>query len=152
MKRIAVLAGVFIGFATSLSGQWETVESSRLGKGQGAIVVRDGAPGYESASSSKVQHTFTRGDAVVGIHKVAMMVYTYELWEEKGRVQVGYLEGGKLRTVWMDPDDLSSFTYDCGCADECSPLSPSFTRTQWNPCFQEGRDTKLDKLRALWGK
>lgn len=151
-RIVYALSGLVIaaGVATA---QWEVVDSSRLGKGQGAIVVRDGAEGFEGKSSTEVDHTFKRGDSVVGIHKVALMVYTYELYEENGRVQVGYLDkGGKLKSVWMDPGDLSSFTYDCGCADECAPLSPSMGRSQWNPCFQEGRDNKLDKLRALWAK
>lgn len=153
MTRPTVVGtAILAGLAAVASAQWEVVDSSRLGKGQGAIVIRDGAPGYESKSSSEVEHTFRRGDAVVGIHRVALMVYTYELYEENGRVQVGYLDKGKLKTVWMDPDHLSSFTYDCGCAEECSPLSPSLGPTQWNPCFQEGRDNKLDKLRAQWGK
>jgi len=152
MTRAVVTMMAMLGMIPTATAQWEVVDSGRLGKGQGAIVVRDGAPGYESKSSTEVRHTFTRGDAVVGIHKVAALVFVYELSEENGRVQVGYLDKGKLKSAWMDPADLSSFAYDCGCADECAPLSPSLGRTQWNPCFQEGRDNKLDKLRALWGK
>jgi hypothetical protein len=151
-KPIVVASIILAGLAPLASAQWEVVDSSRLGRGQGAIVVRDGAPGYEDKSSTEVEHTFRRGDAVVGIHRVAMLVCIYELYEENGRVQVGYLDKGKFKMVWMDPADLSSFTYDCGCAEECVPLSPSLGRTQWNPCFQEGRDNKLEKLRALWGK
>jgi hypothetical protein len=152
-RRVGAIAAMAVALgALPAWAQWMD-DAGRHGKGQGAIVVRDGAPVYEDESSTEVIRTLKRGDAVAGLHRVAI-VFQYEFVEENGRVRVIYPVKGKSKAEsgWMDPDDLSTFTYSCGCEDECIPWSASFGPTRYNPCFQEARDEKLDKLRAIWAK
>lgn len=152
-KGIGAAAAIAVALGAVPAGAQWWDESGRHGKGQGAIVIREGAPVYEDESSTKVIRTLKRGDAVAGLHRVAI-VFQYEFVEENGRVQVIYPVKGKSKAEsgWMDPEDLSVFTYSCGCEDDCIPWAASFGPTRYNPCFQEARDEKLDKLRALWAK
>lgn len=117
-------------------------------KGEGAVVIRDDAPGYESKSSTKVKRTFKRGEAVAGFHKVAIAVM-YEFFEENGRVRVLYpkQDSARMEDAWMDPDDLLTFIYDC-CDSECIPVKASFKRAEWNPCFKDGMNKALAHLQA----
>jgi hypothetical protein len=110
-------------------GQW---------KGEGALVTRDGAPGYEEKSGTAVKRTFQRGDAVAGFHK-EFLATVYEFFEEDGRVRVLYPkpDSALMADAWMDPADLLNFVYDC-CDAECIPVKASFKRAEWNPCFNEG--------------
>lgn len=126
----ALIAGV-------ASAQWEEPVWGQR-KGEGALVVRDGAPGYESKSSTKVKRTFKRGEAVAGFHK-EFIATTYEFFEENGRVRVLYpkSDSALMDDAWMDPDDLLTFVYDC-CDSECIPVKASFKRAEWNPCFKDG--------------
>ncbi len=65
------------------------------------------------------------------------------------------VEGGPYYTAWMNPGDLSRFTYDCGCdrgdKPNCSPTSSRWLKSRWNTCYLEARDTKLAQLRPTWG-
>lgn len=133
--RLSWIAGVATALLLGVAGahgQW----GQR--KGEGALVIRDGAPAYESKSSTTVKRTFSRGDAVAGFHKVAIAV-NYEFFEENGRVRVLYPRPNSARMddAWMDPADLQTFIYDC-CDEECIPVKASFKRAEWNPCFKEG--------------
>jgi len=155
-RRSDVLIGMIL--ATSAVGtalaQWPMGEQSGHGKkAQGAIVIRDGAAVYKESEGDEVVTTLDRGDAVAGVHREAI-VWVYEFVEKDDRVQVIFPKEGKKKPIsgWMDPDDLSTFTYDCGCEPECMPWSASFGQTRWNPCFQEARDEKLDRLRVLWAE
>ncbi|MFZ5788222.1 MAG: hypothetical protein ACOY3Y_17425 [Acidobacteriota bacterium] len=150
--RFGAVAVVVALTAQPSWAQWME-ESGRHGKGQGAIVVRDGAPVYEDESSTEVIRSLKRGDAVAGMHRMAIVIQ-YEFVEENGRVRVIYPRKGssKPESGWMDPEDLSTFTYSCGCEDDCIPWAASFGPTRYNPCFQEARDEKLEKLRAIWAK
>ena len=107
-------------------------------KGEGALVTRDDAPGYEDKSGTAVKRTFRRGDAVAGFHK-EFLATIYEFFEENGRVRVLYPkpDSALMADAWMDPADLATFVYDC-CDDECIPVKASFKRAEWNPCFKEG--------------
>lgn len=135
--------------ATTTVAQFGVDTEGRLGKAQGAIVVRDGAPVYESKSSMEVVRTFKKHDAVAALHKEGI-IFSYEFVEENGRVQVIFpvKDSAKPGSGWMDPEALSTFTYDCGCAAECMPWAGSLKQARWNPCFQEARDNKLDRLRS----
>ena len=107
-------------------------------KGEGALVTRDDAPGYEDKSGTAVKRTFRRGDAVAGFHQ-EFLATIYEFFEENGRVRVLYPkpDSALMADAWMDPADLATFVYDC-CDDECIPVKASFKRAEWNPCFKEG--------------
>ena len=115
-------------------------------KGEGALVIRDGAPGYEDGSGTAVKRTFRRGDAVAGFHK-EFLATVYEFFEENGRVRVLYPkpDSALMADAWMDPADLATFVYDC-CDDECIPVKASFKRAGWNPCFKEGMSRARSSL------
>lgn len=117
-------------------------------KGEGALVLRDGAPGYEDKAGTAVKRTFRRGDAVAGFHK-EFLATIYEFFEEDGRVRVLYPkpDSALMADAWMDPADLATFVYDC-CDDECIPVKASFKRAEWNPCFKEGMSRARASLPA----
>jgi len=152
--RTALATVISVLLATSAPAQWPFGEKSGHGKkAQGGIVLRDGAEVYEKSEGDDVVTRLDRGDAVAGLHREAI-VWVYEFVEEHDRVQVIFPKEGSRKPLsgWMDPDDLSSFTYDCGCEPECMPWSGSLGQTRWNPCFQEARDGKLDGLKVLWAE
>ena len=131
------------------------------GKGDGGIVVRDAAPVYRGSTGDKVEATLNRGDAVAGITTEGVFGQHFQFEEEDGRIHVLYfrsgtpVEGGPYYTAWMNPGDLSRFTYDCGCdrgdKPNCSPTSSRWLKSRWNTCYLEARDTKLAQLRPTWG-
>jgi len=132
------------------------------GKGDGGIVLRDGAPVYRGSTGEKVEATLNRGNAVAGITTQGIFGDHYQFEEEDGRIHVLYfrsgtpVEGGPYFTAWMNPADLARFTYDCGCDREhkpnCRPFSSRWMKFRWNTCFLEARDTKLAQLTPTWGK
>ena len=125
----------------------------RAGKGQGAIVIHDGAPVYANSKGDKVEWKLKRGDAIAGYTANGILAPSYLLDEVDGRVHVLYFQGeqkGMTHTAWMDPKDLSRFTYDGSCQDRASPLAVKGFSQRWNACFEEARDTKLDLLRPAW--
>ncbi len=127
----------------------------RGGKGQGAIVIRDEAPVYVSSKGPAVEWKMKRGDAVAGYMANGILPPRFLLDEVDGRVHVAYFRGevkGMNKTGWMDPKDLSRFTYDGSCAGNASPFDTKGFSLRWNACFQEGRDNKLDLLRPLWAQ
>ncbi len=148
MGTVRVLAGLFaLGtLATPGLAQWGDDGWGKR-KAEGAVVVRDEAPVYESKSSMEVKRTFNRGDAVVGFHR-EMMVITYELFEENGRFMVGWPkpDSALMQSGWMEVDDLASFVYDCGCESECVPVKGSLKRAEWNPCFREAASAARARL------
>ncbi len=131
------------------------------GKGDGGIVLRDGAPIYRGSTGETTEATLNRGEAVAGITTEGIFGSSYQFEEEDGRIHVLYfrtgtpVEGGPWYTAWMNPADLARFTYDCGCDREskpnCRPFSSRWMKFRWNTCFQESRDTKLAQLRPTWG-
>ena len=127
--------------------------AERVGKGQGAIVIRDDAPVYESSKGPAVEWKLKRGDAVAGYTSNGILPPLFLIDEVNGRAHVMSYRGeakGMNRTGWMDPKDLSRFTYDGSCGSNGTPLAVKGFSTRWNACFEEGRDTKLDQLRVLW--
>lgn len=140
-----VIAGMLV--AGVAGAQWEEPTWGQR-KGEGALVVRDGAPAYESKSSTKVKRTFKRGEAVAGFHK-EFLAMTYEFFEENGRVRVLFPkpDSALMDDAWMDPDDLLTFVYDC-CDSECIPVKGSLKRSEWNPCFKDGINKARERLAA----
>jgi hypothetical protein len=120
-------------------------------RGQGAVVIRDDAPIYAASKGDKIEWKLKRGDAVAGY--MSGLAPTYLLDEVNGRVHVLYFAGeqkGISKTAWMDPKDLSRFTYDGSCQSNGSPLAVKGFSQRWNACFEEARDNKLEGLRTLW--
>lgn len=155
MRRLVMVVAVAVGAAGVASAQFWGGERSGHGKrGQGAIVVRDDAPVYEDKSSMEVKEKLKRGASVVGMHMEAKIIAQYELIEENGRYRVMWPnpDSAKPLSGWMDPEDLASFTYDCGCEDNCMPWRAGFGPGKWNLCFKEARDEKLEKLRDRWSR
>jgi hypothetical protein len=129
------------------AAQWDAPVSGQR-KGEGALVIREGAPGYEKKTGTNVTRTFARGEAVAGFHK-EFLATTYEFFEEEGRVRVLFPKPGSalMLDAWMDPADLATFVYDC-CDDECIPVKGSFKRAEWNACFREGMQRARAALAA----
>lgn len=128
------------------------------GKGEGGVVLRDEAPVFVHSEGDKVEAKGMRGDYVVGVTTLGILGEHYQFEPENGRVHVRYFankkQAGTHRTGWMNPDDLSTFTYDCGCdrKGKCSPFMISGFSFTWNTCFKEGRDNKLGQLKEQWAK
>lgn len=130
------------------------------GRGDGGIVLRDGAPVYRGSTKELIEATLNRGDAVAGITTEGIFGESFQFEEEDGRIHVLYfrsgtpVEGGPYYTAWMNPSDLARFTYDCGCDHEskpnCRPFSSRWMKFRWNTCFMEARDNKLAQLRPAW--
>jgi hypothetical protein len=141
-RTALVTVAVVLG-AGAAAGQWVG-----QAKGEGALVVRDEAPGFESKSSMDVKRTFSRGDAVAGFHK-EFIATTYEFFEENGRVRVLYPkpDSALMDDCWMEPKDLMTFVYDC-CDEQCIPVKGSFKRAEWNPCFKDGMNRAKGLLLA----
>jgi hypothetical protein len=151
---LAVTLLVGLGVASSAAAQLPFGEQSGHGKkAQGAIVLRDGAPVYSDKSTTEVWKTLKRGASVAGLHREAI-VFTYEFVEENGRVRVIFPnpDSAKPFSGWMDPEDLSMFTYDCGCESNCMPWAAGFGPSRWNLCYKEARDTKIERLQVLWAE
>ena len=149
----AFLAGVLV--AGGAAAQFPFGEKSGHGKkAEGGVVLRDDAPVYEKKDSAEVWKTLKRGAAVAGLHREAKIVWTYEFVEENGRVQVVFPnpESSKPFSGWMDPLDISTFAYDCGCESNCMPWAAGFGPSRWNPCYKEARDAKLERLQVLWAE
>jgi len=150
---VALLAGTFV--AGSAAAQFPFGEKSGAGKkAQGGIVLRDDAPVYKEKDSQEVWKTLKRGASVAGLHREAKIVYQYEFVEQNGRVQVIFPnpDSSKPFSGWMDPQDISAFTYDCGCESNCMPWAAGFGPSRWNLCFKDARDTKLERLQVLWAE
>src|SRR5262245_45092896 len=92
------------------------------GRGQAAIVIRDGAPLFKSPDGEDVKLRFQRGDAVAGqaggTFGAAMGAASWQFQEKNGRVRVAYIIGGGSHSYkgwnigWMNPADLEVFYYD----------------------------------------
>jgi len=156
MRRFAVVLATMAAMATAgvVSAQFWGEPSGHGKRAQGAIVVRNDAPVYKDKASMEVKAKLKRGTSVVGMHMEAKIVVQYELVEENGRYRVMWPnpDSSKPFSGWMDPEDLAAFTYDCGCEDNCMPWRAKFGPSQWNLCYKEARDEKLEKLRDRWSR
>ena len=124
---------------------------------EGAIVIAADAPVYAKSKGDEVDFRLKRGDAVAGYMEQKLHI-AWQLDEVDGRVHVFYFKkddkkGGFVdHKGWMDPKDLSRFTYEDFCGKDGAPYSvKGLGSIQWNPCFTKARDDKLDKLRATFG-
>jgi hypothetical protein len=136
------------------------------GRAEGGIVIRDEATVYLSSAGNGTGDVYLpRGSAVSGVTTQLGMVSAYQFEEMNGRLHIAYLRldgSGQHRSIphygWMDSNDLSQFTYECGCARtrydiKCYPFAELgfFTLAfQYNACFKEGMTKKLAELRSIW--
>lgn len=114
--------------------------------GEAAIVIRDDAPIFEESDEPDIADSATKGETVA-YFTGSIGSPTFMMTERDGRVKVLYLRGDdpqwKMFEVgWMNPGDLSSFTYDCECsrAKGCTPLTdhPSrFRAFSWTVCLKQ---------------
>jgi len=135
-------------------------------RAEGAIVIRDKAIVYSSSDGNGTRDVdLPRGFAVSGVTTQLGMDSAYQFEEMNGRLHVAYLTldgSGQHRSLpyygWINSNDLSQFTYACGCARtrydiECYPFAQLgfFTLAfQYNACFKEGMNKKLAELRSIW--
>jgi hypothetical protein len=150
MKAPRTLVAVLLAPAILIGS---TAFAQRGPRGQGAIVIRDDAPVYAHSDGDTVEHRMKKGDPVCGITSGLTPLYLFD--EVKGRLHVMYFAGeqkGMNKTAWMDPKDLSRFTYDGSCQRTGSPFATKGFSLRWNACFEEARDNKLDALRLLWAQ
>lgn len=148
MRRFLLVLAASTLAAGAAAAQWGEPPGSQR-KGEGALVVRDGANAWKEKTGNEVKRTFRKGEAVAGFHK-EFLATTYEFFEEAGRVRVLFPKGpdtALLDDAWMDPADLSPFVWDC-CDSECIPVKASFKRAEWNPCFREAMQRARASLPA----
>ncbi len=123
-------------------------------RGQGGVVIRDDAPVYAESKGDKVEWRLKQGESVSGYLRSWPHSVSYQFEEKDGRVPVAYLRnpaGSGEHHGWMDPKDLARFTFEGSCGFGDTPYSvKGFGKFQWNVCFQEARDNKLEALRATW--
>jgi hypothetical protein len=135
------------------------------GRAQGAIVVKNDAPFYRSDTGDGRElgiERVARGFPLAGITVIMGEVRSFMAEVQNNRAHVLYLGHGITNTsglhhrAWMNTDDLSFFTFDCGCGEKdksCSPLTTAgWISERWNPCFQEAYDKKLRELKPQWEK
>ena len=129
--------------------------------GEGALVVRqvdaDGpAPIYSNEIGDNVAAHANNGEGVSGMTgKFPYFLYRFE--HKNKRLRVSYFVDGKSgmpHSGWMDERDLTTFQYSCRCETQgvsfhdCSPYKTVFPLIrEWNSCFIEARDKKLEELR-----
>lgn len=158
MYRIGISCAV-IALATIMPVQLARAQ----GRGEGAVVIRDGVTIYKSSTGPKEElKEVPRGFAVAGVTTAGVLGETYQFEQEGGRLHVQYLKLDKdgeqkstPRNGWMDPADLERFAYECGCGAGsegervCSPLAISgFGTRSWNVCFKDALSKKMAELKA----
>jgi hypothetical protein len=143
--RSITLAVLVVSIATVFTGTVAQAQDA----GQGAIVVRDTANAgmahiYAHAEGPEIESEASQSQLVAGITTpqthgliprfaaVGLLSHTYVFDTSHGRVHVVYFteakQSGTVKTAWMDPADLQTFTY---------------MRFKWNSCFLHARDTVL---------
>lgn len=135
------------------------VSAMAADKGEGGCVITPNAPIYSDSKSDKVIATTAIGDCVAGITMLGWGMGATEprFDEDNGRVHVAFL-ADKERNPWqsqgwMNPGDLTKFTYECGCGgsrrtnETCTPFSSAgIVNIVYNTCFKEARDKKIAEV------
>ncbi len=127
------------------------------GQGQGGCSVRDDAPMYDKSTGDRIVGKVKLHECVTGITTRGVLGNEFVFERQDGRVHVAAFknkeEKGMYETAWMDPADLSIFTFECGCGTgknaqkECTPFQGLVSK-EWNLCFLEARDKKKAALNA----
>ncbi len=167
--RSTTLAALVVSIATIFTGTVAQAQDA----GQGAIVVRETAragmaPIYAHAEGPEIESEAAQSQLVAGITTpqkhglipritaLGLISHTYVFETSHGRVHVVYFteakQSGTVKTAWMDPADIETFSYDCSCglkefhgiAEPCSPFSPTgIMRFKWNSCFLQARESVI---------
>ena len=134
--------------------------------GQGAIVTRDTrsngpAPVYAHEQGDAVEYHLAQNDYVAGFTYLGFLSHRYEFQSANGRIRVIYFQTsppGPTHTAWMDPADLRTFNYDCGCGatafpgiknESCSPFRMvHLMKVRWNDCFLQSARTAVEEGQA----
>lgn len=134
-----------------------SVPAYAAGRGQGGCSIRDDAPVYDHSTGDKIVAKVKLHECVTGITTRGVLGNEFVFEREDGRVHVAAFknkeEKGMYVTAWMDPADLSIFTFECGCGtgkkarQECTPFQGVFSK-EWNPCFLEAREKKKAELKT----
>lgn len=157
MGRLATLGAslaLFLGAAI--------VSGDTTGRGEGGIVIADDVPIYSSSDGDKKMAMCVKGDVVAAMSSILARDFVFS--EKNGRVQVKYFPNVEQVGIpwdgWIDPKQLSKFSYDCSCSvnEGCNPTRTRGLRgkltmnSEWNTCFKEARDAHLATLKANnWG-
>lgn len=148
-----------VRFVIVLSGAIVTLPAIAADKGEGGCSITQNAPIYSNSKSNDVVGTVDVGDCIAGITMLGWGMGPTEprFDEENGRVHVAFLPDKKSnayqRQGWMNPGDLTKFTYECGCGgtrltgETCSPFaSQGILNIVFNTCFKEARDKKKAEI------
>ena len=148
LSRYAVLATMLIIIAP--------LQSLAVGLGQGGCSIRDEAPVYKDSDGDKILANVRLHDCVPGIttHGVFGHEFVFERNDDRVHVALPAEKEGKglFVTGWMNPADLSNFTFECGCGagkkaeKQCTPFVGPETK-DWNQCFSGARDKKQAELK-----
>lgn len=125
--------------------------------GEAAIVLHDNAPIYEASDEPDIADHATKGEIVAYITG-SIASPTFMKSENNGRVKVMYLRGDDpdwkmYHQGWMNPTDLSDFTYDCECSHTkgCTPLTDHpfrFRAFAWVVCLRQSGATHAKEVLA----
>jgi hypothetical protein len=118
--------------------------------GEAAVVLHDNALIYEESDEPEIADHATKGEIVAYITgNIASP--TFMKSASGGRVKVMYLRGDDpdwkmYHQGWMNPTDLSDFTYDCECSHTkgCTPLTDHpfrFRAFAWTVCLRQSGAT-----------
>lgn len=148
--HLVVLAVTVAAFIPAL------VNAAKLG--EAAIVIREGAQIFEESDEPDIADSATKGE-IVAYFTGSIGSPNFMMTERDGRVKVLYLRGDdpqwKMFEIgWMNPADLSSFTYDCECSrvKGCTPLTdhPSrFRAFSWTPCLKQSGTAHAAQLQSV---
>jgi hypothetical protein len=139
-----------------------TASGDTTGRGEGGIVIADDVPIYSSSDGNKMIATSVKGDVVAALSSILARDFVFS--EKNGRVQVKFFPNveqvGLPWDGWIDPKQLSRFSYDCSCSvnEGCNPTRTRGLRgkltmnSEWNTCFKEAFNAHLAELKANnWG-
>lgn len=149
----------FVITVVVLTGTLVTSPATAANRGEGGCSITPNAPIYFSSRSQEVVGTVDVGYCVNGITMLGWgMGATEPIFdEENGRVHVAFLPNKEKNAWqsqgWMNPADLTKFTYECGCGgsrqtnETCTPFSQSgILNIVYNTCFKEARDKKKAEI------
>ena len=126
MRRLATL-----GASIALLVGAATASGDTTGRGEGGIVIADDVPIYSSSDGNKKIATCVKGDVVAAI--ASLLAGEFVFSEKHGRVQVKFFPNMEQVGIpwdgWIDPKQLSKFSYDCSCSvnEGCNPTPDLLT-------------------------
>lgn len=142
---------VLVTLAASLA----TPNICAAGRGEGGCSLRVDAPVYKDSDANKVIATVKLNDCISGVTTHGPFGHEFVFERNDGRLHVAVLgpkdKDAQYVTGWMEPADLSVFTFDCSCGSgkkaekQCSPFMGPSTK-DWNSCFLEARERKRADL------